>query len=160
LDEVKYRAWPQTTVIQNDDGRIEGKSITPPNEGVFIHGLYLEGAGWNKNEKRLVESTPKELFCYFPILWVSAISTAVDKDRPGAMGGGNRALQEYLALDKNHYFCPVYKYPKRNDRYLIFNCHLLAEAATGNTKGASSAGQSNAILQWTLSGVCLLCQKD
>jgi dynein heavy chain len=49
-------------VIQGDDGRIEGKTINPPNEGVYIHGLFLEGSGWNRPEKRLEDSNPKELY--------------------------------------------------------------------------------------------------
>lgn len=156
LDEVEYRSFPQRDVIQGDDGRIEGKSITPPQEGVFIHGLFLEGAGWSKAEKRLVDSTPKELFCPFPILHVTAISTAIDKDKPGGIGGGNKALQELEGLKKTHYYAPVYKYPARNDRYLIFRCHLQAEGSGGGQKG----GGQNAIWNWTLCGAALLCQKD
>lgn len=44
LDEVDYKAEAQKEVITGDDGRIEGKNLSPPNEGVFIHGLYLEGS--------------------------------------------------------------------------------------------------------------------
>lgn len=36
----------------------------------------MEGAGWNKAEKRLEESQPKELFFTFPIIHVFAVSTA------------------------------------------------------------------------------------
>jgi hypothetical protein len=32
---------------------------TPPSEGVYIHGLYLEGCGWDPLVKRLCESRPK-----------------------------------------------------------------------------------------------------
>ena len=63
-------------VIHGDDGRMEGKQLAPPADGVYVHGLFLEGAGWNKNEKRLEESQPKELYYQFPILWVSAESVA------------------------------------------------------------------------------------
>ncbi len=52
----------QKDVIPGEDGRIEGKQITAPAEGVFIHGLFLEGAGWSKAEKRLEDSQPKELY--------------------------------------------------------------------------------------------------
>jgi len=53
---VEYTTDPQKDFIMTDDGKIEGKNITPPNEGVYIHGLYLEGAGWNKADRRLEES--------------------------------------------------------------------------------------------------------
>jgi dynein heavy chain len=125
LDEVEYTSDVLKEVIQGDDGRIEGKSINHPQEGVHIHGLYLEGAGWNKGDRRLEDSQPKELFYHFPILHVSAISTAVDKDKPQAMG--SKGKQDLANLAKTAYFCPVYKYPKRNDKYLIFRCYLKAE---------------------------------
>ena len=30
-----------------------------PPEGVYVHGLYLEGASWDKKKGRLVEAKPK-----------------------------------------------------------------------------------------------------
>jgi hypothetical protein len=33
--------------------------------------------------------------------------------------------------EKTHYSTPVYKYPKRNDRYLIFRALLKADAPAG-----------------------------
>lgn len=62
LDDVIYYTDVQKEVIQGEDGRIEGVKINPPQEGVFVHGLFLEGAGWHKGEKRLEDSQPKELF--------------------------------------------------------------------------------------------------
>lgn len=100
--------------------------MSPPSEGVYVHGLFLEGSGWNRSERRLEESNPKELYYQFPILHVSAISTAVNKDKPG--GAGAKAIADLANLEKTAYSCPVYKYPKRNDRYLIFRCYLKAEA--------------------------------
>lgn len=76
LDEVEYSTDVLKDIIQGDDGRIDGKTLQQVSEGVLVHGLYLEGAGWNKGEKRLEDSTPKELFFTFPIIHVSAISTA------------------------------------------------------------------------------------
>lgn len=76
LDDVIFHTEVQREIINSEDGKIEGKNINPPNEGVFIHGLYMEGGAWNKSEKRLEDSAPKELFFTFPILHVSAISTA------------------------------------------------------------------------------------
>lgn len=76
LDEVVYYSEVKKDIIGGEDGRIEGKTLTAPNEGVLIHGLFMEGAAWNKVEQKLEESQPKQLFTAFPILMVSAMSTA------------------------------------------------------------------------------------
>merc|ERR1712195_352738 len=124
-------------IIPGDDGRIEGKVIKPVDEGVLIHGLYLEGSQWHKNDKRFEEQTSKDLFFPFPIIHVSAEST-------------NK--------EKTHYWCPVYKYPKRNDRYLIFRAFLKAEGPPGSQMSIP-AGMT-AVMNWKLKGVCLLCCKE
>ena len=50
--------------------RKEGKGdiARKPADGVYIYGLYLEGAGWDVDEQCLVESKPKELFVSFPAI--------------------------------------------------------------------------------------------
>lgn len=49
LDEVIYDTDVTKDIIPGDDGRIDGfKLSNVPSEGVLIHGLYLEGAGWSK----------------------------------------------------------------------------------------------------------------
>ena len=58
-----------------EDGRIEGKVIKPVDEGVLIHGLFLEGAQWHRNDKRFEEQTAKDFFFPFPIIHVSAETT-------------------------------------------------------------------------------------
>lgn len=45
---------------------------SPPAEGVYIHGLFLDGAAWSKQEGIMVESEPKKLFVSLPVLFVSA----------------------------------------------------------------------------------------
>lgn len=149
LDDVELANEVLKDVIQGEDGRIEGKSINPPAEGVNIHGLFLEGAGWNKHEKRLEDSQPKELFYQFPIITVTAINKAVGNER-GALGGKK---QDNTPL----FSCPVYKYPKRNDKYLVFRCNLKAEAPgapQNQNKGLS------ALMKWKLCSVALLCSKE
>lgn len=52
LDDVDYKSEPRNEIIDTSGGVIN-KNITPPTEGVLIHGLYLEGAGWDKKGGRL-----------------------------------------------------------------------------------------------------------
>lgn len=44
----------------------------PPTEGVYVYGLYLEGAGWDKRNMKLIESKPKVLFELMPVIRIYA----------------------------------------------------------------------------------------
>ena len=83
----------------------------------------MEGAGWAKGEGRLQDSQPKELFFNFPVIWVTAESTVPQQGGPGMKG-----KHDHSAADKSMYQCPVYKYPVRNDKYLIFRVNLKCES--------------------------------
>merc|ERR1719386_419275 len=79
-----------------------------PPEGQHIHGLFIEGAKWNRSAVALEESDPKKLFVGMPAIFVTATT--------------NKGLHE-MGIKYGPfgpYNCAVYKYPKRNDRYLIF----------------------------------------
>uniref|UniRef100_A0A8C6QFD6 Dynein, axonemal, heavy chain 5 n=1 Tax=Nannospalax galili TaxID=1026970 RepID=A0A8C6QFD6_NANGA len=67
----------------------------PPTEGVYVYGLYLEGAGWDKRNMKLVESKPKVLFELMPVIRIYAENNAV--------------------RDPRFYCCPIYKKPVRTD---------------------------------------------
>ena len=77
----------------------------PPDEGVYVHGLYLDGASWERKGARLVDSPPKVLFTLLPVLHVTAINSSTPPD-PRA------------------YVCPVYRIPKRTDLNYIFDVYL------------------------------------
>ena len=82
---------------------------SPPQEGVYIHGLFLEGAGWLRDESALRESEPKTLYVPLPILLVSAnLKTEEMRQRKEIYGA------------QGPYECPCYKYRARTDRYFIF----------------------------------------
>jgi len=53
-----------------------------PNEGVFIHGLFLEGGSWNAKEGTLVDPEPKKLFAPVPVMHVTAVQLK-DKKKSG-----------------------------------------------------------------------------
>eukprot|EP00998_Keelungia_sp_KM082_P011718 NODE_7_length_4287_cov_44.299519_g6_i0.p1 GENE.NODE_7_length_4287_cov_44.299519_g6_i0~~NODE_7_length_4287_cov_44.299519_g6_i0.p1 ORF type:complete len:1396 (-),score=498.52 NODE_7_length_4287_cov_44.299519_g6_i0:98-3715(-) len=66
----------------------------PPKDGCYVSGLYLQGAGWDHQEKVLCESESKVLFLEFPIVWLKPLR------------------QE--ELHRTHcYECPVYKTSER-----------------------------------------------
>ncbi|XP_012498101.1 PREDICTED: dynein heavy chain 5, axonemal [Propithecus coquereli] len=67
----------------------------PPTEGVYVYGLYLEGAGWDKRNMKLIESKPKVLFELMPVIRIYA---------------ENNTLR-----DPRFYSCPIYKKPVRTD---------------------------------------------
>jgi len=80
---------------------------SPKEEGVYISGLFLEGAGWNRLQCCLQESEPKKVTLPLPLLHVSA-------------GPKTKRNNEYGPFGP--YQCPLYKYPARTDKYLI--CHI------------------------------------
>merc|ERR1712146_494796 len=68
-----------------------------------------EGAAWNRPESLLVESEPKKLFVPLPVLYVTANSKTEQAK-----------LRREMFGQQGPYECPVYKYPKRTDRFFIF----------------------------------------
>lgn len=63
----------------------------PPAKGVYIHGMFMEGARWNSADGCVDESSPGELFAPVPVLWL--VPAALDEPSP-----------EQAAYD-----CPFYK---------------------------------------------------
>lgn len=147
----------QKEIIGGEDGRIE-KTFQVPSEGACVHGLFLEGAAWSKSERRLEDSTSKDPFQPFPVIHFTAQSTAVQADTRAP--GGRRAQEAHP--EKTHYNCPIYKYPKRNDKYLITRVWLRPDSAKEGDKNKQDnlpVGMKPQI-NWKLKGVALLCTKD
>ena len=93
------------------------------------------------------------MFFNFPVLHVTAESTNISTEKAGGAKKNDKGNR-----DLTHYWCPVYKYPKRNDRYLIFRAWLKADApANSNLKTANGMSWAQ---NWKLKGVCLLCCKE
>lgn len=56
-------------VLCNEVTRWMKDDITqPPTEGVYVYGLYLEGAGWDRRSCKLTDSKPKVLFEMMPVI--------------------------------------------------------------------------------------------
>jgi dynein heavy chain len=79
---------------------VGGEPATPPEEGCYVSGLYLQGARWNADARHLDEPLPKELFSVLPVLWIEPAEMRVESARSSAGSVGV-------------YPCPVYKTSSR-----------------------------------------------
>jgi dynein heavy chain len=85
IDTLRFRS----EVLNVDPAKAEA-----PAKGCLIHGLYLQGAGWDREHSQLIEADEDELFAPLPVVWLDPETT----DEP---------------LPKGHYECPVYKTSRR-----------------------------------------------
>ncbi|XP_040468168.1 dynein heavy chain 8, axonemal [Falco naumanni] len=102
-----HKGWTLDTVTTHNEVLKDNKEeiTAPPSEGVYVYGLYLEGAGWDRRNRRLIESTPKILFVQLPVVHIFAV---------------NKTSPE----DPKLYACPLYKKPKRTDLNYITVMYL------------------------------------
>uniref|UniRef100_A0A8B9XJL0 Dynein axonemal heavy chain 2 n=1 Tax=Bos mutus grunniens TaxID=30521 RepID=A0A8B9XJL0_BOSMU len=68
--------------------------VYPPKDGVWVRGLYLEGAGWDRKNSCLVEAEPMQLVCLMPTIHF-------------------RPTESRKKSAKGMYSCPCYYYPNR-----------------------------------------------
>nr|XP_021503796.1 dynein heavy chain 2, axonemal [Meriones unguiculatus] len=68
--------------------------VYPPKDGVWVRGLYLEGAGWDRKNSSLVEAEPMQLVCLMPTIHF-------------------RPTESRKKSAKGMYSCPCYYYPNR-----------------------------------------------
>uniref|UniRef100_A0A670KJQ6 Dynein axonemal heavy chain 2 n=1 Tax=Podarcis muralis TaxID=64176 RepID=A0A670KJQ6_PODMU len=68
--------------------------VYPPKEGVWVRGLYLEGAGWDRKNSCLMDAEPMQLVCPIPTIHFKPVE---NKKKSG----------------KGMYACPCYYYPNR-----------------------------------------------
>ncbi|KAK2518351.1 dynein heavy chain 5 [Columba guinea] len=127
------KGWTlDSVVLHNEVTKMMKEDVVgpPPADigGVYIYGLFLEGAGWDRRNSKLVESAPKVLFTSLPVVHVYAVSTL--------------ALHDPKKQDRSVYSCPVYKKPRRTDLTYIFSLYLKTVQNPDH---------------WTLRGVALLC---
>jgi dynein heavy chain len=119
----------QTTVTQIR-GPEDVKSL--PESGMYIHGLFLEGAAWELGNPGqsgyLIEQKLKELHPRLPVVNVIAVKT-----------------EDFLTLAQ--YTCPVYVTSMRGPTF-IFQSNLQMESEESDPK------------KWILAGVCLLMNDD
>ena len=88
IDSLSYETPVLTT---GDKASLPGH----PKDGVYVSGIFLEGATWNFSGGFLEDSRPMELLSNMPILHFKPVE------------GKKKAM-------KGFYTCPVYMYPVRS----------------------------------------------
>jgi dynein heavy chain len=106
----KDKGWALDTVVLTNEvtSKMKDEVTTPPASGVYVYGLFLEGAAWSKTHGRLTESKNKILFDPMPVMHISATNSSDAASSAKTM----------------NYVCPIYKKPKRTDRTFIATVNL------------------------------------
>ena len=125
----------ENVVLTNKIIRVDRNALKEaPSQGVYVYGLYIEGAKIRNGILEELKVNEKLLTYPMPVVHISAeaeshASTLVTKqDR------------------RPVYYAPVYKKPRRTDRNYI--CTLKLECSSNDKAGPDV---------WTLRGVSLLC---
>lgn len=80
----------------------------PPPEGVYVYGLFIEGAAWDRRSGRLIEARPKILYEPMPVVHLFAIQEG----------------KKPVAGARLPYTCPIYRKPKRTDLTYVTSLDL------------------------------------
>ncbi|KAM4740185.1 dynein axonemal heavy chain 1 [Anableps anableps] len=105
-----------------------------PNTGCYIHGLFLEGAGWNNEANQLTESSLMELHTQMPVIWL--------------IPDANRKPPSSRV-----YLCPVYKTPNRAD-------NQSTTRVSNNYVTSLELPTDQCQSHWIKRGVALICALD
>ena len=132
----------------------------PPLTVVFVHGLFLEGAGWDKVNAMLTDAVPHVLQTPLPLLRLIAASpdgTPIGGPQPGALTVGNTVVDPNVAtgpggvvvksavtdLAIRTFQCPCYTTSLRTMERHLFDIHLRTAEPSLN--------------KWILNGTALVC---
>uniref|UniRef100_A0A1I8HIQ5 DHC_N1 domain-containing protein n=2 Tax=Macrostomum lignano TaxID=282301 RepID=A0A1I8HIQ5_9PLAT len=105
------RGWSLETVhLASDVTRLSKEEAhAAPPDGAFVHGLVLDGAGWDRRNSRLTEAAPKAGPVQLPLVHLFAVCSSGGGGAGGA-GGGSGAGSTGL------YECPVYTRSERGQK--------------------------------------------
>jgi len=117
----------------------DSMTATLPEEGVHVHGLFIQGCGWDLPAKRMAESEKGQLFVELPLIWMRVV---VPQDL------------EQLSSQEGLYKCPLYKTSLRKGTL----------STTGHSTNFVAYFQLPSLVadqgHWVRRGVALLCMLD
>ena len=98
---ARKNEWPLDKMCLQCDVSKKSKDdfTSPPREGAYVHGLFMEGARWDTQTGLIQEAHLKDLSPSMPVIFIKAIP--VDKQET-----------------KNIYECPVYKTRQRGPTFV------------------------------------------
>ena len=121
---------------------------SPPEDGIYVYGLFCEAGRWNKTTKELDESEPKVLFAAMPVMWFFPKEMA-----PPDIAWKPEQIVDGMPKSVGYYVCPVYNTSARRG----------VLATTGHSSNyvcpiviPSSKAQSH----WIKRGTAMLMQLD
>jgi len=120
---IDMLSWEFVIVNQQEKDILQG-----PKEGVYIKGLFLEGAGWNHDHGVLAEPNPMELVVPMPILHL-------------------KPVESKKKFSKGMYSCPCYYFPVRTGTRERPSWILAVDLKSGNSEPD----------HWVKRGTALLC---
>ncbi|KAJ3183889.1 Dynein heavy chain 6, axonemal [Geranomyces variabilis] len=120
-----------TTSASELDSRPSTSSAFSDQDGVLVHGLYMEGARWDREKRLLQDSFPMEMFSTMPL--IRFIPSQAPQSGPGL------------------YVCPLYKTSARAGT-------LSTTGHSTNFVVPLNIPTDRAADYWISKGVALLCQ--
>jgi dynein heavy chain, axonemal len=123
IDELTFSYNVTNFTLQN--------FVKTKSNGVFVYGLYLEGARWDFSEMALADAFDREIYFNMPLIEFLPVKDNVSRE--------------------GDYMCPVYKTPKRSG--ILSSTGL----STNFIVYVDLASDENPD-KWTLLGTALLCQ--
>lgn len=114
-------------VLEDDHDQLDHH----PKDGVYIYGLFMDGARWDRVENAIDDQLPGEMYSHMPVILF-------------------KPMENYV-LNQEDYQCPIYKTSVRAGV-------LSTTGQSTNYILAVDLPTSQTPSYWTLKGTALLCQ--